>query len=279
MGDGGMSSSLDELIRIHDALEAQAYRDMLAAMPAGLASSLGVSVRDYAGATLLMVPGMPTPIFNRVIGLGNDSTVDEQVIDDIVALYRDAGIREWWLHLSPGSHNTQLADVLKTHGFVPAERKAWAKMIRSNAPITPVASAAQIGPVAANEVMDLVEVICNAFEMPTLLAPWLIALATRPQWSVVCAKVNGQIVGGGYLYQAGQSAWLGIAGVAPKARGMHVHRGLMAARIQHAIDAGCLQLYTETGEAIRDEPNPSLRNMDACGFQRAFSRLNYVAPA
>jgi hypothetical protein len=52
----------------------------------------------------------------------------------------------------------------------------------------------------------------------------------------------------------------------------------MTLRIGLAIDAGCTEIVTETGEPVGDEPSPSLRNMRACGFSQAYSRLNYSAP-
>jgi hypothetical protein len=53
----------------------------------------------------------------------------------------------------------------------------------------------------------------------------------------------------------------------------------MLARIGLAIEEGARHLVTETGEQIGDEPNPSLRNMLACGFAKICSRENFAAPA
>ena len=93
------------------------------------------------------------------------------------------------------------------------------------------------------------------------------------------AVVNGEVVGGGFVHLQGERAWLGVGGVRPTARGQRVHRTLMTLRIEQAIDAGCSEIATETGEPIGDEPNPSLQNMRACGFSQAYSRLNYAAPS
>ena len=46
----------------------------------------------------------------------------------------------------------------------------------------------------------------------------------------------------------------------------------------HAL-AGARHLVTETGEPMGDEPNPSLANMNRCGFVTVASRLNFVGPA
>lgn len=61
--------------------------------------------------------------------------------------------------------------------------------------------------------------------------------------------------------------------------GWHAQRAPMALRVREAIAAGCARIVTETGEPVSDEPNPSLANMQWCGFRRVASRLNYAAPA
>ena len=81
------------------------------------------------------------------------------------------------------------------------------------------------------------------------------------------------------LFIEGDTAWLGSGGVLPESRGHHAHRALMTLRIELAIQAGCRHIITETGEPVGDESNPSLRNMEACGFSKLFSRKNYAAPA
>lgn len=273
-----MTQQLDALIYRHDAVEAAAYRDLFAAAPADMAQALGLQIRNIAGAMLMIAPGLPTPMFNRVIGLSNTAKVTAAELEAIITAFHDAGVNKWWLHVSPTTHNDRLAEMLTAQGFVVAERRAWAKMIRDNSPPAPVPSEAEIGLLAAGEESALAEAICDAFEMPLTLAPWFAALATRPQWRGVAARLDGRIIGGGFLHLQGEHAWLGAGGVRPEARRLHAHRALMTLRIQHAIANGCTQLFTETGEAVGDEPNPSLRNMHACGFQHGFSRLNYAAP-
>lgn len=274
-----MNQSIDELIQLHDAVEAQAYLDMFAAVPADLKKSLGIEVRELAETTCLLTPGLPTPIFNRVIGLGNRNEATEKDIAEISTAYRDAGVKDWWLHVSPTLQNIKLGEELLGQGFSLPERKSWIKMVRDNSSPEPVPTDATLTVILSNEASALAEVICTAFEMPMLLAPWFAALANRKQWTAVSAKLNDKIVGGGFLFQTGKCAWLGAGGVIAEARGKHVHRALMTLRMQYAIDTGCTQLFTETGEAIGDEPNPSLRNMHACGFHPAYSRLNYVVLA
>lgn len=262
-----------------DASEALACRDLFAAAPAPLARSLGLEARETAGATLLLAPGIPSPQFNRVIGLGNLQPASESELDAVAEAYRSAGVKNWWVHVSPGANGERLAAQLAARGFAPPARRAWVKMSRGADKPAPVPSRVEVRAPRPGEEAALAETLCAAFEMPVAWAPWLAALVGRPGWRAAAAVLEGGFVGGGLVHLQGARAWLGVGGVRPAARGQHVHRALMTLRIEQAIEAGCTEVTTETGEAIGDEPNPSLRNMRACGFGAAYSRLNYAAPS
>lgn len=273
-----MTHNPNSAIQQLDDIEATAYRDMFAAAPAKLVQSLGLQCDEICGATALIIKGLPTPVFNRVIGLGSYHPVSEDDINTITQHYINAGIKDWWLHVSPTSFNSQLNNILLKRGFVLAQRRAWVKFLRNDTQYPPVKTQAQIKLITADEAVTLAETICIAFEMPMNLVPWFSALATRPHWQAVGAYLGDQLVGGGCLFINRNNAWLGAGGVRPEARGQHVHRALLFRRIERAIAAVCTQLVTETGEPIGNEANPSYRNIEACGFRNIFSRMNYAPP-
>jgi hypothetical protein len=63
----------------------------------------------------------------------------------------------------------------------------------------------------------------------------------------------------------------------PEYRNRGIQRAPLAERIKVAAAADCTVLATETGEAIAEEPNPSLNNIRRCGFTQVCSRLNFAA--
>jgi GNAT superfamily N-acetyltransferase len=269
-----MNSQDLSLIHRLDAVEANAYRSMFAAAP----DALGLEAREVGGATLLVAKGLPVPMFNRVIGLGNSSAANGRKLDNVADAYRAAGIKNWWIHVSPGARPDALAQTLEARGFVRPARKAWAKVWRGNEPPAQVESGLSIRPVRRGEERVFAQTLAAAFEMPPPGVAWFARMPSLPGWRALAAFDQGAMVGGGLLHLQGENAWLGAGGVLPAARGRHAHRALMLARIRLAIEAGCRHLVTETGEQIGDEPNPSLRNMLACGFTKIFSRDNYAAP-
>lgn len=267
------------LARRHDAVEAAAYRDMFAAAPPDISRTLGLDVRQIAGATLLVAPGLPATIFNRVIGLGNGAAATEADLESIAGVYAGAGVRNWWIHATPGEHFDGLCALLTAHGFAVAGRRSWAKMWRGTAAAPEVQTAALVRPARDADGAQVAEVLGTAFSMPASGAPWFAALVRRSGWLTTAAVMDGKVIGAGMLHLQGDAAWMGIGGVLPDARRAHAHRAVMAERIRVAIGRGCAGIYTETGEPAGNEPNPSLRNMEACGFRKVCSRLNFAAPA
>jgi hypothetical protein len=265
------------LIHHLDAAEAAAFRDLFAAAPRDLAGALGIETREVAGATLLIAPGIPNPLFNRVIGFGNEHPAGEDDLTQIINIYRHAGVSNWWLHLSPGAQPITLMDLFSARGFAPPSRRTWAKMLRGVEPPRLTDTSFDVRVLRSGEEAALGETLCAAFDMPAACAPWFAHTAARDGWRAVAAFDGRALVGGGLLYIHDNTAWLGAGGVRPEARGRHAHRALLTLRIELAINGGCRYITTETGEAVGEEANPSLRNMQACGFAKIFSRLNLAA--
>jgi len=252
---------------------------MVAAAPLEVRSRLGLQAREIAGATLLVAPGLPATLFNRVIGLGNRAQSSAQEVAAISRIFRDEGVRNWWVHATPGPNFDALCALLAERGFTVPARKAWAKMWRDASSAPRVETSARIDTAGSEDAAAVGEVLGAAFGMPPVGAAWLAAMVGRRGWITRVARLDGRIVGAGMLHRQDDIGWLGVGGVHSDARRARVHRALMAARIEDAIALGCAQVVTETGEPSGDEPNPSLRNMEACGFRRLASRLNFAAPA
>jgi hypothetical protein len=227
------------------------------------------------GARALLAPGLPSTMFNRVIGWGLRESAHLDGLAAIERLYDDAGVRTWWLHWSPWAAPAGFDAQLLQRGYAPPARRSWAKVARPATPAVPVASTLAVQALRHADRADWAAAITQSFGMPPFMADWLAALHGRAGWRLYALRDGDSLVGGGGLFMAGPVAWLGIAGVVPTHRRRHGQRALMARRIDDAGAAGCTTIVTETGEPIADEPNPSLANMFACGFEVVASRLNF----
>ncbi len=262
-----------------DGIEAAAFRDMIGAAPAEFARATGLSSATAGGATLLLAPGIPDPMFHPAIGLGMHGNANEGDIDAILAAFAAAGSRKYWIHWNPLGSPPDTAGWLAARGFSLPPRRSWAKVARGVESPPSFATSLEVRGALPGEEGAAGEAITTAFGMPAAFAAWFAALALRPRWRMyVALDAAKTVVGGGLLYVQGSDAWLGAGGVMKEFRGRGAHSELMALRIREARKVGCTRVFTETGEPIAGEPNTSLANMFRCGFEHLCSRLNYAAP-
>lgn len=261
-------------IRLADVIEASASADMYAAG----AAVLGLSVQTIGSATALIAPSIPVSYFNRVIGLGVDQPARDSDLDAIAAAFRSAGVRNWWVHLSPLAQATSLEQQLRARGYTLPPRKAWAKFVRPAHGAPPVSTALTLRPATTADADAIGEIACSAFGMPAALAPWFAALVGRAGWQFFVACDGPRAVATGALYLRDGIGWLGIGATLGDCRRRGAQSALLAARIAAAQASGCSLVVTETGEPVGDEANPSLANIRRAGFTQVCSRLNYAAP-
>lgn len=171
-----------------------------------------------------------------------------------------------------------LSGWLERRGFTAPARRSWAKVWRDASLPPPIASDLRIAPMTAAALPEATRCIAEAFGMPGFMADWIAALHGRAGWRLYSVDDGDRPVGGGALYVRGRMAWLGIAGIAASHRRRGGQGALMVRRIADAARAGCEHVFTETGEPVAGEHNPSLANMLRCGFRTVASRLNLQAP-
>ena len=268
-----------EMARISDDVEADAFIAMWEAAPAALREQLGLRIERIADAVLLLAPGLPSPMFNRAIGLGLRQPASVRKVQAIAEVFRAAGCKNWWLHWNPQAQPGGFDQEIEALGFTLPKRRTWAKMLRGPEPPPAIATDLRIAPATPDQASEVARIAVLAFEMPPFMSEWFQGMRSGP-WRVYAVIDGSTVAGGGWLYRNGASAWLGIAAVAPSHRKRGGQGALMARRIADAAAAGALHIVTETGEpTAADEPNPSLANMRRCGFTTVASRLNYAAPA
>jgi len=240
--------------------------------------ALECRVEAIAGATLLLAPRVPVSFFNRAIGVGVFEPATEDALDAVVERFHGVRVADYWLHLNPVARPERLGEWLTARGFAPPPRRTWAKFLRGPEPYAVRASALSVRSAAPPDAAAIARVVCSAYGLPEMLAPWFAALVVRAGWRFVVAESGGRIAATGAVFIAGATAWLGVGATLAEQRNRGAQSALLAARIAIAADAGCTVLATETGESIAGEVNPSLNNIRRAGFVQVCSRLNY-APA
>lgn len=259
-----------------DAIEAEAWADMVMAAPADLVDRTGLRCLRRGAATCLVAPGVPLALLNRAIGLGADAPASASDLEEVLDTFREAGARRFWIHVNPAAAPAALEGWLRGRGLTPDQRfPAWAKVLRAAGEVPEARTSLRVAPVGGERAAELGQVLAAAHDLPAPFGAWFAALAGRSRWRAYAALDGDRVVGGGFLFVSGRAGWLGAGGTLAGHRRRGAHAALMARRIADAGQMGCSAIATETD----DRPdNPSLRNMLRCGFRRVCARLNYGPP-
>lgn len=267
--------SLQDLARLVEVGEGEAYADMFLAAPADFAAGMGLRVERVGSAIALITAKMDFMLFNRVIGLGVMEPATEAMVDDLVALYHQAGVQNFAVQVSPSAQPSALAAWLEARGL--PRRDNWAKVFRGVEPPPPVPTDLRIDVIGPDQAGAFAAVACTAFGMPDTLQPWLVAPVGRPGWRHYLAWDGDTPVATGALFVKDRIGWLGVGSTLPSHRRRGAQGAIMARRIRDGAKLGCRWLITETGEDLPDRPNSSYRNMVRTGFELAYQRPNYMS--
>ena len=263
--------SAPEIARVVELGEAEAYADMFEAAP----RELGTRVERVGGAVALVARNVPVVLFNRVIGLGILEPVTPDVLTDIHGLYQ--GLPAYAVQIGPESRPINLSGWLESCDILP--RDNWAKVYRPATNEIDVPTDLRVEKLGAAHFRAFAQVAATAFGMPPAIAPWLKAIAERPDWHVYGAFDGDDLVATGTMFARGNTAWLGIGGTLPGHRKRGAQGAIMARRIRDAAALGCDWVITETDEDTPERPNPSFHNMTRTGFRLAYHRRNYIFKA
>lgn len=267
-----MSTPL-ELAQVEEFGEAEAYADMIRAAPPDVAKQLGLGVRRFESAWALTFEAADMMLFNRVMGLGLREAATPEMLADITRYYKERGLRNFSITLSPNAQPPAAPDWLAAQGYARGDN--WAKMIRSTEPAPTIETDLLIEEVGAEYGEAFATVALAVFGMPPAWGPWIRALAGRPHWHTYLAFEGDRPVATGSLYIKNEIGWLGIGSTLPSHRGRGAQGAILARRIADGIAKGCRWLITETDEETPQRPNPSYRNMVRTGFTLLYARPNY----
>jgi GNAT superfamily N-acetyltransferase len=260
-----------------DRTEARAWADWFTAIHPELRSKFGFGVCTVADATLLIAPRLPMSLFNRAIGLGMTRPVSAEDLDAVVHTFVDAGCSTFGVAWGPYSQPAALAPRFDVLFPAPSQRLHMAKMVRGTTPPPAATSDLRIVAVDRSLVGEADRALTRTYDAP-FLAGILAPLFWRPRWHLYAALDRDAVVGVAALHLDGTSAWLGMAAVLPEYRRRGGQRALMVQRINDAIVAGAVRIFTETDEPSKAGANPSLNNMERCGFRKIATRTSFIGP-
>jgi hypothetical protein len=261
----------DDLLEL---IEAEAFADLFASAPPGLAEEHGIrSVSLGGGAVCTVVESVPSLMLNRLIGLGVSEPATLEKLDRADDVF--GGVR-YLVPLAPGAQPPELPDWLRGRGFEAGY--AWMKFRRGAAPPPEVRTDLDVVRAGADGGRGFARAVVHGYALPAWMEGWLSELAGRAGWSCYVAMSGAEPAAGGAMYARPPAAWLGMAATLPRYRRRGGQGAIMAARLRDAVALGCTLIATETGERVQDGPNTSYRNIVRYGFEEAYVRPNYASP-
>jgi hypothetical protein len=258
-----------------DEIEAAAWRDLFDAASHAVIAATGMAAARLGSVTILMAPRLPSPLWNRAIGIGNGEPATDALVDEVLVRMTAAGVAEPWIHVSPSSRPASIAQWLGARGFAPHPQRAWVKLARGREAVPAIATDLEVRELDGADAAPLTRIVCEAHGVPPTIAPLVEALVGRRGWRAYGALDGGALVAGAMLRVDGRDAWLGLAGTIASHRGRGAHRALIARRVADAIAQGATTIATEALAPANGVAGPSLANLERCGFQPLGQRATW----
>jgi hypothetical protein len=275
-----------------EATEVAMYENMYRALPAEVATSLGVAAPRLGHALGLTAKGFDHRLFNRVLAISDPMDALEKAAPH----YAAAGISRWMLQVLPHIETEAFRTAATERGLVRLRR--WARHVgpsslripaRSDLVVRRIAGEARgvladtpRGETLSRAGQAWARIVIDAFQLHAGLEPWFRALAGRPGWHLYLAYLVERPVAAAALFlppgNGVRVAHLAFAGTVVAHRGRGAQSALVAQRFEDAHALGARWVTTETGENLPGRPNVSHRNMVRLGLPVRYVRANWGPP-
>jgi hypothetical protein len=265
------TSSL-ELSRILELTEGAAHADMFRVAP----PEYGFEVEETDEYVARFAPSMDVMMFNRVVGLGLNSPASKSTIERLVQRYRDKGVKNFAIQLSPDAQPPELYQWMSELGL--GVRDYWTKGYRPADLNLTVDTDLRVEQIDKSQANIFGEVACAGFEIPLSLLPLIASPVGLPGWKHYIAWDGDRPAAVAALMVKGDIGWLGLGATAPEFRRRGAQGALIARRIRDGSKLGCKMFVAETGKDVPEKRNPSFHNMIRTGFVVAYDRPNYMQP-
>lgn len=261
-----------------EAIERAAMEDMLAAAPPVLRQALAIRRESVDGALVSIAGALPASaiVVNRTIGLGLDAPASRDTVERIAALYGEAGVTRYFVHVHPEARPGDLAHWLLGAGLEPA--RAWVKFTRGREAPPEAGTDLTVREAGPQDALAFGRIAGAAFDLGAEAAPWPGALIGRPGWHLYMTFDGARAAGTGALFVRDGIGWCDWGATAPAFRRRGSQSALLRHRILRALDLGCRMVVTATGEAVEGDPQHSYKNIVRMGFRPAYVRENYAPP-
>lgn len=257
-------------------IERTALEELHEGIPAKVRANLGISGQIIGSAFVSIASALPSSaiVLNRAIGVGLEQPESKETIAEIVAAYKVAGVERYFVQVNPDAEPATIGEWLEGQGL--EKVRSWQKFGRGREAVAPAKTDLTLRQIGVDDGSDLAGIVCDAFDLGNETRPWIALLPNCPRWHVFMTYDGDVPAGAGAVFINGDSAWMDFGATAPQYRRRGSQSSLLRHRVQFALDQGCLQMFTCTGEAVPGDPQHSYSNIKKAGFLEDYVRLNYA---
>lgn len=266
--------SRDQALKLEQ-VERAARRDLHAAATGEDRERLGLRAREVAGGFVMAADREDSLLQNRVLGLGLEEALTDEVLCQVVDHYR-GGPPGFAINLCPFAVSHETETLLAEHGFGTFfHHLKWA---RGAEPVSVPEHGLRVENVGPGQGDEWATLAARIFESPEGHADWSKRVVGRPGWFHYLAHEGNQPIAVGCMFVLDGAAWLGSAGTLARHRRRGAHRALLAQRVRDGLEHGAELFTLETGPDWPDLPGESLRNAARAGFHPVYARPSWIWP-
>ena len=243
---------------------------------ASLSSRLGMDVLRIGGGVATFMANDPTgSLWSRVLGLGWDEPITDELLTQVLDWYRQRGATSVVLQVSPLVPQKGWEAVLERAGFSPSRN--WVKLVRDTSIPPAIPTDLDIRPITEADSQRYAETYWAGFEFEDpLFIEWMARQPAMDHWRTFGAFDGDDLAAVGALFLFGDFGGMSGAATLPAFRNRGAQGALLAVRIDAAAIEGCKWVISETGAETSENPNPSLHNLHRLGFTNLYERRNWV---
>jgi len=232
-----------------------------------------IGVERIGGAVILVDRRSEQPL-NRVYGLGLSKPASAVMLEEIMAVYRTAGVERFTVHLSPTARPPALPRWLEQRGFN-LERRV-PKLYRSTLEPPATDPHVRIRPALAEEMESFSRIRAEAIDRSLEWASLAAICIGQPGWHHYFALDGDKPVGTGAMYVRDGVAWLSHGTTLPSHQRRGIHAAMIAHRLQEAARLGCEWATANPITEAAQESEGMFRNLVRNGFELLYLRAAYV---
>jgi hypothetical protein len=260
-------------------IEREALVSLHTHCPDDVREALGLHMDEIGDAVVCGATHDPSILINRTLGLGTKEPVSPKTLQAIAHAYESWKVKRYFIHIypdAPSTTDTPPQATLSEMGF--EKTRGWMKFSRGTSEPSPFKTELRVERVGKDKAIDFGRIVAGAFGLTETGAGLLAGLANDPRWHLYVSYSGDTPAGAGGLFILGDSAFLEWGATSPEFRRQGSQAAIMAARILAGREAGVKQFFTETGEAVKDDPQHSYKNIQKAGFSESILRENHALP-